>query len=129
MRHFVAKMLRDLEESVSLDGFHGDLSAGNWAITWRFGERRIDDRARENVFTIRDVHIVMPHRGRGYFTELLRHLDEKPRLGELSFDWIYIEQCHFRLAAHLERELLYKSEFGMVIDCWRRVTGQLEMKL
>jgi hypothetical protein len=125
----VADMLNHLHSDVGLGGSRGDVRNDIWTVTWRFGVKRIEDKARDNVFSIHNVTLAAKHRGRGYFTELLRHLDERPELGDRRIDWIYLEQVNYRLAGHLGRELAYKSDFGMVIDCWRRVTGQLEMKL
>ncbi|AGC36160.1 hypothetical protein B7L88_gp128 [Rhizobium phage RHEph10] len=125
----VQRMLNDLHSDLGCGGSRGDFTNDIWTVTWRFGVKRIEDKARDNVFSIHNVTLAERHRGRGYFTDLLRRLDEHPELGGQRFDWIYLEQVNYRLAGHLERELHYKSEFGMVIDCWRRVTGQLEMKL
>ncbi len=129
MRVLSNQMLLDLQDAIAAGGSHGDLETTLWKAAWRTTDRRIEDKVRENVLTFHHVEIAQQHRGKGHFTELLRHLDEHPVLAGRSIAWIYLEQCHFRLATHLERELLYQSDFGVVIDCWRRVTGQLEMRL
>ncbi|QIG75726.1 hypothetical protein EVC20_155 [Rhizobium phage RHph_Y2_17_1] len=123
------EMLNDLAIALATGASQGDIMNRRWKVTWRFGERRIEDKVRANVLRIHHVELSEHSRGRGYLTELLRHLDEFPELGGRRFSWIYFDQVNFRLANHLVRELQYRSETGMVIDCWRRVTGQLEMKL
>ncbi|QIG69187.1 acyl-CoA synthetase protein [Rhizobium phage RHph_N1_15] len=123
------EMLNDLASALATGASQGDIKNNRWKVTWRFGERRIEDKVRPNVLRIHHVELAERYRGRGYLTELLRRLDELPELGGRRFSWIYFDQVNFRLANHLVRELHYRSETGMVIDCWRQVTGQLEMKL
>ncbi|MBX5130762.1 hypothetical protein HJB53_30190 [Rhizobium lentis] len=125
----VQQMLNHLHSDLSFGGSRGDFRNDIWTVTWRLGVKRIEDKARDSVFSIHNVTLAAKYRRQGFFTELLRHLDERPELGGRRFDWIFLEQVNHRLAGHLGRELQYKSDFGMVIDCWRRVTGQLEMKL
>ncbi|TDW20464.1 hypothetical protein EV128_12594 [Rhizobium azibense] len=122
-------MLDDLSQALSSGGSHGDFTNERWAVSWRFGERRIEDKVRDRVLKFHSVHVFPKFRNQGFFTEVLAFLDERPTLGGREFDWIYLEQVNFRLAGHLERKLHYSSDFGLVIDCWRRVTGQLEMNL
>jgi GNAT superfamily N-acetyltransferase len=122
-------MLMDLHAAVAKDETRGDISTPVWDLSWRAHDRRIEDKVRANVFTIHSIHIKRPYRGKGHFTELLKHLDFAPEIGLRRFEWIYMEQVNFRLAGHLERVLHYNSDFGMIIDCWRRVTGQAEMNL
>lgn len=129
MRYVTNVMLLDLHQSVSTGGSRGSFTNSRWMLAWRFDERRIEDQVREDVFIIQSVHVQIRHRGRGHLTELLKHLTEYPAIGHRRIDWIYLEQVNFRFANHLERELSFKSDFGLVIDCWRQVTGQLEMKL
>ncbi|OCP21954.1 MULTISPECIES: hypothetical protein [unclassified Ensifer] len=122
-------MLCDLHAALSSGGSRGDIRNARWMLTWRTHDRRIEHKVRAGVLTIHNIELRAKHRGRGYLTELLRHLDEVPEIADRRFEWIYFEQVNFRLSNHLLRELNYRSEAGLVIDCWRRVTGQLEMKL
>lgn len=122
-------MLDELNGSMAGGRSRGDIRTSNWALSWRFGARRIEDKARDNVFVVNSVLLAETHRRRGYMTSLLRHLDEYPELDGRRVEWIYFEQVNWRFANHLERTLHYSSDFGMVIDCWRRTTGQLELKL
>ncbi|WP_276122670.1 hypothetical protein [Pararhizobium qamdonense] len=129
MRKLTKSLLLDLHKSIATNGQRGEFSNDRWTLTWRFGTRRIENAAREGVFSIHNITLAGQSRGQGYLTELLRHIDECPHLGGRRFGWVYLEQVNFRLAGHLGRELQYKADHGLVIDCWRQVTGQLEMKL
>lgn len=122
-------ILNELNASMAGGASRGTIAKTNWALSWRFGDRRIEDKLRENVLVVKSVHLAVKHRRRGYMTRLLRHLDEYPVLDGRRVDWIYFEQVNWRFANHLERDLRYRSDFGMVIDCWRRTTGQLELTL
>jgi GNAT superfamily N-acetyltransferase len=123
------QMLKDLNHSMTHPSAHGFVNNRIWSVEWRFGVKRIEDKARDNVFSIATIEIHGASRGRGNLTALLRHLIEYPELAGHRIDWLYFEQCRYRLANHLVRELHFHADHGLVIDAWRRVTGQLEMSL
>ena len=123
------EMLGDLRVSIAAGGSRGDFQNKCWALTWRMGERRIDHKVRPDVFKIYSVHVMPAYRGRGLMTDLLRKIIEQPQVLGSRVRWIYLEQVNFRFANHLQRELHFDADFGMVIDCWREATGQMEMRL
>jgi len=126
---FKPDLIADLK--LSLAGSHAGGAIQNrfWNLHWRYGVKRIEDKARDNVLSIANVTLDEKIRGRGKFTELVTHLVEHPDFAGRQIDWIYIEQCRFRLGEHLRRELDFTIQDGMVIDAWRRTTSQMELGL
>lgn len=62
-------------------------------------------------------------------TEVIQNIIDTRQVGGRTVEWIYFEQCRFRLANHLHAALGFTTDFGMVIDAWRRTGNQLELSL
>jgi hypothetical protein len=123
------QLIKDLTFSLACGHDEGYIRNQAWSLHWRLKVRRIEDKARDNVFSIATIALRENLCGRGHFTALIRHLVEHPTIAGRSLDWLYIEQCRFRLGEHLRRELGFKIDDGMVIDAWRRTTSQMELGL
>ncbi len=117
-----------IEDSIMRHRSQGDIVSHPIRLTWRYGERRIEDRRRDHVFTIHNITIAAELTGQGIFTSIMQRLATQPQLAR-RIDWIYLEQVNFRLANHLQDKLGFKADNGMVIDCWRMVDSQMELGL
>lgn len=124
-----AQLIKDLTFSLQSGREEGHIANAVWKLHWRLKTKRIEDKARDNVFSIASIELRDNLCGCGHFTALIRHLVEHPSIAGRSLDWIYVEQCRFRLGEHLRRELGFKIDDGMVIDAYRQTTLQMDLAL
>lgn len=117
-----------IEDSIMHHRTHGYIVSHPIRLTWRYDERRIEDKRRDHVFTIHDITIAAEFTGRGIFTSIMQRLTTQPQLAR-RIDWVYLEQVNWRLANHLQDKLGFKADVGIVIDCWRPVSSQMELGL
>lgn len=129
------QMIRDLnrlldrEPANALHTFHATHNNGIWQIDIRFGLRRIKDATCQNVLTIHNITLAKPLRGYGFLTECLDMITEDRRILEKQVDWLYFEQCQYRLANHLVDRHGFVAERGLVTDAWRTLSEQMALAI